>query len=239
MNSRTFLVTGASRGIGLAISSLLAEQGHHVIGIARHTQGRDFPGTLISCDLGDLKLTADVMQQLSKQYVIDGIVNNAGIASPQPLGQIDFATLQHVFDLNVRAAVQVTQSLVAGMRQRGYGRIVNICSRAIFGNIDRTAYSAAKSALVGCTRTWALELAESGVTVNAVAPGPVETELFRKTRPAGSDAERTVIRTIPMRRLGQPAEIAAAVNFFLSEQASYVTGQVLSVDGGGSLGGRA
>lgn len=93
--------------------------------------------------------------------------------------------MQNVFDLNVRAAIQVTQQFVAAMKQRRYGRIVNICSRAIYGNANRTAYSAAKSALVGCTRTWALELAEHGVTANAVTPCPVETELFRQTRPVG------------------------------------------------------
>ncbi|MFP3617097.1 SDR family NAD(P)-dependent oxidoreductase, partial [Paraburkholderia sp. SIMBA_050] len=81
--------------------------------------------------------------------------------------------------------IQVTQHFADAMKARGYGRIVNVCSRAIFGSLDRTAYSAAKSALVGCTRTWALELAEHGVTVNAVAPGPIETELFRQTRPVG------------------------------------------------------
>ncbi|HIB1582216.1 SDR family oxidoreductase [Salmonella enterica] len=238
MNYRTFLVTGASRGIGLAISKLLNEQGHQVIGIARQS-AKDFPGSLISCDLSDFKQTTDTLQSVSERYVIDGIVNNAGIVSPQSLTHINFSVLQSVFDLNVRAAIQVTQHFISGMRQRGYGRIVNICSRAICGSINRTAYSASKSALVGCTRTWALELAESGITVNAVSPGPVDTELFRKNHPVGSEAEQKVLRTIPMRRPGEPEEIASVVSLFLSEQASYVTGQVLAVDGGGSLGGHS
>lgn len=238
MNYRTFLVTGASRGIGLAISKLLNEQGHHVIGIARQP-ARDFPGSLISCDLRNFKQTAGTIQSVSERYVIDGIVNNAGIVSPQLLAQIDFSVLQNVFDLNVRAAIQITQHFISEMRERGYGRIVNICSRAVCGSINRTAYSASKSALVGCTRTWALELAESGITVNAVSPGPVDTELFRENHPAGSEAEQKILRTIPMRRPGEPEEIAAVVSFFLSEKASYVTGQILAVDGGGSLAGRS
>lgn len=139
----------------------------------------------------------------------------------------------------MRAAIQVTRQCVEAMKLRRYGRIVNICSRAIHGNVNRTAYFAASSALVGYTRTWALELAKHGVTANAVAPGPVETQLFRKTRPVGSEMERQVLATIPMRRLGQADEIAAAVGFLLSEQASYMPGQVQAVDGAGSLGGRA
>ncbi|EHY4777172.1 SDR family oxidoreductase [Salmonella enterica] len=135
--------------------------------------------------------------------------------------------------------MQITQHFISERRERGYGRIVNICSRAVCGSINRTAYSASKSALVGCTRTWALELAESGITVNAVSPGPVDTELFRENHPAGSEAEQKILRTIPMRRPGEPEEIAAVVSFFLSEKASYVTGQILAVDGGGSLAGRS
>ncbi|VBB15947.1 SDR family oxidoreductase [Burkholderia stabilis] len=239
MSSRTFVVTGASRGIGFAVSTRLAQRGHRVIGLARRAQGVDFPGELLACDLADIEQTAATLTQIDERHDVDGIVNNAGIVLPQPLGKIDFQSLQAVLDLNVRAAIQVTQHFAEAMKARRYGRIVNVCSRAIYGGLDRTAYSAAKSALVGCTRTWALELAGHGVTVNAVAPGPIETELFRQTRPVGSEAERRVLATIPARRLGTPDDVAAAIAFFLADEAGFVTGQVLSVDGGGSLGGRS
>jgi 3-oxoacyl-[acyl-carrier protein] reductase len=234
----TFLVTGASKGIGRAIAARLATQGHAVVGIARTTGQGEFPGALFRCDLGDLSQTGEILDRIATEFQVDGVVNNAGISLPQPLGKIDFQTFQSVMDLNVRASVQVTQKFAAGMKDRKWGRIVNVCSRAVFGARDRTAYAAAKSALVGCTRTWALELAEFGITSNAVAPGPVETELFRQSRPVGSEAEHKLLSTIPMRRVGQPDEIAAAISFFLSKEASFITGEVLAIDGGGSLGGR-
>jgi NAD(P)-dependent dehydrogenase (short-subunit alcohol dehydrogenase family) len=124
------------------------------------------------------------------------------------------------------------------MKARKEGRIVNICSRVVHGGSDRTSYAAAKSALLGCTRTWALELAPYGITVNAVSPGPIETELFRANHPVGSEAEQRSLSSIPLGRFGQAAEVAAAVTFLLSDEAAYITGQNLGVDGGGSLAGR-
>jgi NAD(P)-dependent dehydrogenase (short-subunit alcohol dehydrogenase family) len=106
----------------------------------------------------------------------------------------------------------------------------------MLGMINRTAYAASKAALTSFTRTWALELAETGITVNSVAPGPVGTAMLRRSMPAGSEAERAFLAYVPMRRLGTPEEIAAAIAFLLSGEASYITGQTLFVDGGGSIG---
>ncbi|WP_030672050.1 SDR family oxidoreductase [Streptomyces rimosus] len=232
------LVTGAGKGIGLAISRRLAEAGYEVIGVARNEPAEEFPGTFLRCDLSDAGATAQLLEEATRGRAICHVVNNAGIAQPQPLQDLDLATLQQVVDLNLRASVQIVQALLPGMREQRFGRIVNITSRATYGARDRTSYAAAKSALVGCTRAWALELAPHGITSNAVSPGPTATELFRRARPAGSEAERRAIASIPLGRLGTPDDVAAAVAFLLSDDAGFITGHVLDVDGGSSLGGR-
>lgn len=236
MMKKTVLITGATKGIGLATSIRLADAGYLVIGIAREKSG-PFPGTLFSCDLSDADQTEKILEKIKSLHSVDAIVNNVGVAHPQPLGSISLSVLQAVFDLNVRTAVQVTQAFIEKMKENKWGRIVNISSRAILGFVDRTSYSAAKSALIGCTRTWALELAPFGITVNSVAPGPTETELFRKQRKVGSKEERETIASIPIGRIGQPREIAAGIAFLLSEDAGFITGQTLHVDGGASLPG--
>lgn len=236
MTRRTYLVTGASKGIGRALSEQLAAQGHHVIGLARNIENSRFPGTLRGVDLGDEQATARVLDDLRSEYAIDGVVNNVGFVRLARIGEIDLADLEESIRLNLRPAVQIVQALLPGMRERGWGRIINMSSLVTLGMTERTVYAASKSAMMSFTRTWALELARTGITVNGVAPGPTETALFRQNTPPESEAERRFLAAVPMNRFGKPEEIAAAVAFFLSEQAGFVTGQTLFVDGGASIG---
>ena len=155
---KTVLITGATKGIGLATSERLASNGWQILGIARGAVD-DFPGELFLCDLSDREATQKILDEITKSHSIDAIVNNIGIASPQPLGEVDLTALDKVYELNVRTALQTVQQFLPHMKQQQWGRIVNVVSGAIFGVKDRTSYSAAKSALVGFTKTWALELA--------------------------------------------------------------------------------
>ncbi len=234
MTKRTFLITGATKGIGLALSERLVAAGHQVIGIAR--SHAPFPGELVPLDLGDRAATGAALRELARRHWVDGIINNVGLVRPQRVEAVDLDTLDEVFSVNLHPAVQTVQAFLPGMRERGWGRIVNISSLTILGITQRTAYAAAKAALVSFARTWALELATTGVTVNSVAPGPTETELFRANNPPGSQGEQRYLSGVPMGRFGKPEEIAAAIAFLLSDEAGFITGQTLFVDGGASIG---
>ncbi|MCV7101713.1 SDR family oxidoreductase [Mycobacterium palustre] len=234
MGSRRVLITGASKGIGRAVADRLATEGYEPIGIAR-TARPDFPGPFHQVDLADRAATAATLQSVIDAGRVDAVVNNAGFARFGVIGSIDENDLFSTYDLNVRTAVQVTQAALPGMRAAGWGRIVNVTSLTTLGTPERTPYAAAKAALEACTRIWAKELASTGITVNAVAPGPTETEMYRQRSPVGSEREAGLLASIPLQRVATPAEIAHAVCFLLDERAGYITGQILRVDGGGSI----
>lgn len=236
MSSRTFLITGASKGIGLALSQRLSKRGHTVVGIARQVKGIQFPGKLVSIDLGNDEETKSKLDDLVRQYEFDGVVNNVALVNPEPVGGIALSRLDDVMQVNLHPALQIVQTILPNMREKRWGRIVNITSLTVLGAVHRTSYAAAKAALTSFARTWALELADTGVTANVVAPGPTETELFRQHNPPGSDGERRYLSMVPMKRFGKPDEIAAAIEFLLSEDAGFITGQTLYVDGGASIG---
>lgn len=229
------VITGASKGIGYATAQILHKSGHHVIGLARKAP-QDFPGEFMEIDLADKQATTNLALDIANRHNVTHLINNVGLVRAGEIGKVDLDDLTAVLDLNLRPAVQLTQAFLPAMKQQNYGRIINISSLVVVGLPLRTSYSAAKAALISFTRTWGSELAPTGITVNAVAPGPTETELFRENNPPGSEGEKRYLSGIPMGRLGKPEEIAAAINFFASDDASFITGQTLFVDGGGSLG---
>jgi 3-oxoacyl-[acyl-carrier protein] reductase len=234
MSPRRVLITGASKGIGRAVADRVAQAGNIPVGLAR-TRPDTFPGQFYEVDLADRAATAKALDAVLAVGPIDAVVNNVGFVRLGRIGSIDLDHLFDTYDLNVRVAIQVTQAALPGMLATGWGRIVNVTSLTTLGTPERTPYAAAKAALEACTRIWANELAATGITVNAVAPGPTETELYRERSPIGSEREARLLESIPLRRVGSPREIAHAIHALLDEDAGYITGQIIRVDGGGSI----
>jgi len=232
------VVTGASLGIGEAIARRLLDSGCTVITLQRREPRlRHERLQFHAVDLADSAAVRKVSGEIASSYSVSYLVNNAGANRPGLLEQATVEDMDYAMAVNVRAAMILVQAFVPAMRAARFGRIVNMSSRAAVGKTGRTVYSAAKAGLIGMTRTWCLELAASGITVNAIAPGPVATELFDRGHPPGSEKRQHVIDSIPVKRVGTPDDIAHAAMFLLSPESSYVTGQTLFVCGGVSISG--
>ena len=167
------------------------------------------------------------------------MVHNAGVIRAALLDEVKLSDLDALVDLHLGCAVQLVQAALPAMKARRFGRVVLLSSRAALGLPTRTAYAATKAGMLGMARTWALELAPEGITVNVVAPGPIRTDMFYDVVEKGSDRERQLAESIPVRRLGVADDVARAVSFFVDPDNGFVTGQVLYVCGGTSVGSLA
>ena len=233
----TALVTGASKGIGAAIAKALAEDGWNV-GIGYRTDEAGARATLEAVEAAGGRgtlLAGDVSNGTGKDLVaraeselgpVLALVNNAGVRADGLAMQLDDEMWDRVIDTNLTAAFRLTRRAMRGMVRSRYGRVINVASVAgLGGNAGQANYAAAKAGLIGMTKTIAAEVARRGVTVNAVAPGFIETDMT-------ADLPKEVMQAVPARRPGTPDEVAAAVRFLASDAAGYVTGTTLFVDGG-------
>lgn len=239
--TRVALITGASRGIGRSIAEHLARAGRHVVLLARNEAqlaevasaitACGGSASICACDIGDSDALGEaVMSTVRNHGRLDILVNNAGILRDNLLLRMSDEEFDDVLRLNLRSVFVTCRAAARPMMSKRFGRIVNIGSiSGVIGRPGQANYSAAKAGLIGLTKSIAKEFAAKGVTVNVVAPGWIETDMTAKVPESVRDEARALT---PARRLGQPDEVACAVTFLASDEAGYITGQVLCVDGG-------
>lgn len=237
MSERCAVVTGGAQNIGGAIAKRLSDDGYRVVVLdVVEPEAELFRADARRVDLSDRAAAEKAFAEIAANYPVHVLVNNVGIVAPASFDEVDIGDFDRIMHLNARTALLAAKAVVPTMRRLGGGRIVMNTSRVTLGKIDRTLYSASKGALQSMARTWALELAGDGITVNCVAPGPIATTAFWRNNPRDSDYTRNLIASIPLKRMGTPEDVATAVSFFCNDGASFVTGQTLFVCGGVTVG---
>jgi 3-oxoacyl-[acyl-carrier protein] reductase len=239
---KTAVVTGASRGIGRAIALKLAKLGANVVvnyrnsidavqEVVKEIEALGAKALAVQCDISNYSDVENMMKKCIKEFgSIDIIVNNAGITKDGLLLRMKEEDFDNVIDINLKGAFNCTKHVSAIMLKQRSGRVINISSvTGLTGNAGQVNYSAAKAGIIGMTKSVAREFASRGVTCNAVAPGYIQTDM---TDILPSKVMDSMLNTIPLKRLGNPEDVANVVAFLASEEASYITGQVISVDGG-------
>jgi NAD(P)-dependent dehydrogenase (short-subunit alcohol dehydrogenase family) len=233
------VVTGGSAGIGLAVVRQLLDKDYEVVSLDVQPPGLKHPKlNHVDVDLTNALATERIAEKLKGQDITT-VIHNAGVIRPAPLAEVKLEDLGALVNLHLAAAVLLMQATLPAMKAANFGRVVLVSSRSVLGLPTRTVYSATKAGMIGMARTWALELAPHGITVNVVAPGPVQTANFYGIVPEGSPQVAKIAEGIPVKRLGQPDDVARAVLFFSDRDAGFVTGQVLYVCGGTSIGSLA
>ncbi|PCI54740.1 MAG: short-chain dehydrogenase [Alphaproteobacteria bacterium] len=230
------VVTGGSLGMGADICQRLLADGVTVINLSYEPAKFSHENlNNMNVDLTDRVATHAVAQEIARQYNVSRFIHCAGTVRPACLDDVKLDDLDYLTELHLGCAITLVQAFVPAMREAHFGRIILISSRGVLGLPTRTVYSATKGAMLSMARTWAMELADQGITVNTVAPGPVATELFLKFVPS-PERQAEIAATVPVKRLGKAEDIGRVVHFLLEEDSSFITGQTMYICGGASLG---